>query len=294
MLIGGGTGGHDRGFFLEPAVVAEPGADSRLVREEVFGPVLPVFRYTRLRRRDPARQRHRYGLGSSIWTHDVRSSTARRRRSTPGMTWVNQIHYGYDELPFGGVKDSGFGKEHGIEALDSYVELKIRRRRRARLMAVAFEADGAVGTITLDKPPANSYDLEFMQRVRARRSTRAIAYGGSRRRGAHRRREKFFSAGADVKRFLRRRRRRQHGDDPHRAGGVRAHRRARRRCSSRTSPATRSAAGWRSRSACDLRFATAGGYKLGTPEVTLGLLPGNGGTQRLTRMHRPVAGRWTC
>ena len=41
-----------------------------------------------------------------------------------GMTWVNQIHYGYDELPFGGVKDSGFGKEHGLEALDSYVELK--------------------------------------------------------------------------------------------------------------------------------------------------------------------------
>jgi len=41
-----------------------------------------------------------------------------------GMTWVNQIHYGYDELPFGGIKDSGFGKEHGLEALDSYVELK--------------------------------------------------------------------------------------------------------------------------------------------------------------------------
>jgi acyl-CoA reductase-like NAD-dependent aldehyde dehydrogenase len=40
------------------------------------------------------------------------------------MTWVNQIHYGYDELPFGGIKDSGFGKEHGLEALDSYVELK--------------------------------------------------------------------------------------------------------------------------------------------------------------------------
>jgi succinate-semialdehyde dehydrogenase/glutarate-semialdehyde dehydrogenase len=40
------------------------------------------------------------------------------------MTWVNQIHYGYDELPFGGIKDSGFGKEHGLEALDSYVETK--------------------------------------------------------------------------------------------------------------------------------------------------------------------------
>ena len=49
LLTGGGTGGHDQGWFLEPAVVAEPGADSRLVTEEVFGPVLPMFRYSRFR-----------------------------------------------------------------------------------------------------------------------------------------------------------------------------------------------------------------------------------------------------
>ena len=57
------------------------------------------------------------------------------------MTWVNQIHYGYDELPFGGVKASGFGKEHGLEALDSYVEHQVGRRRGSRLMAVQFESD---------------------------------------------------------------------------------------------------------------------------------------------------------
>ena len=124
VLIGGGTGGHDKGWFLEPAVVAEPGADSRLVREEVFGPVLPVFRFTDF---DDALQRANdtpYGLGSSIWTHDVRLIHRAAQGIEAGMTWVNQIHYGYDELPFGGVKDSGFGKEHGVEALDSYVELK--------------------------------------------------------------------------------------------------------------------------------------------------------------------------
>jgi acyl-CoA reductase-like NAD-dependent aldehyde dehydrogenase len=124
VLIGGGTGGHDRGWFLEPAVVAEPAADSRLVREEVFGPVLPVFRYTDF---DDALRRANdtpYGLGSSIWTHDVRKIHRAAQDIDAGMTWVNQIHYGYDELPFGGVKDSGFGKEHGLEALDGYVELK--------------------------------------------------------------------------------------------------------------------------------------------------------------------------
>src|SRR4051812_21108270 len=124
VLIGGGTGGGDKGFFLEPAVVAEPSEDSRLVREEVFGPVLPVFRYTDF---DDAIRRANatpYGLGSSIWTHDVRRIHRAARDIDAGMTWVNQIHYGYDELPFGGVKASGFGKEHGLEALDRYVELK--------------------------------------------------------------------------------------------------------------------------------------------------------------------------
>jgi succinate-semialdehyde dehydrogenase/glutarate-semialdehyde dehydrogenase len=124
LLIGGGTGGRDRGFFLEPAVVAEPRSDSRLLREEVFGPILPVLRFTDF---DDALRRANdtpYGLGSSIWTHDARLIHRAAQEIEAGMTWVNQIHYGYDELPFGGVKASGFGKEHGIEALDSYVELK--------------------------------------------------------------------------------------------------------------------------------------------------------------------------
>jgi succinate-semialdehyde dehydrogenase/glutarate-semialdehyde dehydrogenase len=124
VLIGGGAAGHAKGWFLEPAVVSEPRADSRLLREEVFGPVLPVLRYGDF---DDAIARANdtpYGLGSSIWTHDVRKIHRAARDIDAGMTWVNQIHYGYDELPFGGVKESGFGKEHGLEALDGYVELK--------------------------------------------------------------------------------------------------------------------------------------------------------------------------
>jgi succinate-semialdehyde dehydrogenase / glutarate-semialdehyde dehydrogenase len=124
LLIGGGTGGQQRGWFLEPAVVSQPRADSRLMTEEVFGPVLPVLRFSDF---DDALRRANdtpYGLGSSLWTHDARLIHRAAQEIEAGMTWVNQIHYGYDELPFGGVKASGFGKEHGIEALDSYVELK--------------------------------------------------------------------------------------------------------------------------------------------------------------------------
>ena len=124
VLIGGVPGDHERGWFLEPAVIAEPREDSRLVTEEVFGPVLPVFRYSDFDDAIRRANHTNYGLGSSIWTHDVRKIHRAAEDIDSGMTWVNQIHYGYDELPFGGVKDSGFGKEHGMEALDSYVELK--------------------------------------------------------------------------------------------------------------------------------------------------------------------------
>ena len=124
LLVGGGTTENGKGWFLEPAVIAEPSADSRLMTEEVFGPVLPVSRFTEF---DDALARANatpYGLGSSIWTHDTRLVHRAAQEIESGMTWVNQIHYGYDELPFGGVKASGFGKEHGLESMDSFVELK--------------------------------------------------------------------------------------------------------------------------------------------------------------------------
>lgn len=124
LLIGGGTGPSPKGWFLEPAVIAQPSPRSRVMTEEVFGPVLPVLRFSDFDQVIAAANDTPYGLGSSIWTHDARLIHRAATEIDAGMTWVNQIHYGYDELPFGGVKASGFGKEHGIEALDSYVELK--------------------------------------------------------------------------------------------------------------------------------------------------------------------------
>jgi succinate-semialdehyde dehydrogenase/glutarate-semialdehyde dehydrogenase len=94
------------------------------VREGVFGTVVPVFRSGDL---DEAIERANdsiYGLGSSIWTRDLIKANRAIDKLQAGNVWVNSLHYGYDELPFGGVKASGIGREHGPEALDYYLEPK--------------------------------------------------------------------------------------------------------------------------------------------------------------------------
>jgi len=127
VLIGGKRPDSDElanGFYFEPAVVADAPEDSRLVTEEVFGPVLPVFRVSSLEEAIAKANGTKYGLGSSIWTNNMAWANKAIREINAGVTWVNQIHYGYDELPFGGVKASGIGHEHGPEAVDYYLESK--------------------------------------------------------------------------------------------------------------------------------------------------------------------------
>jgi enoyl-CoA hydratase/carnithine racemase len=149
-------------------------------------------------------------------------------------------------------------------------------------MGVVYAADGRLGTITLDNPPANSYAIEFVEEldhaIRAADEdpeSRIVAV----RSGS----EKFFSAGADIKRFL--------------ANDVDANMDMIRLAHEGLSAIARShklfvaciaghalGGGLEMALACDVRYAVAGRYRLGTPEVTLGLLPGNGGTQRLPRL----------
>jgi acyl-CoA reductase-like NAD-dependent aldehyde dehydrogenase len=96
--------------------------ESRLVTEEVFGPVLPVFKVSSLAEAIAKANASPWGLGASIWTNNMKWANQAAREVESGMLWVNQIHYGYDEMPFGGVKASGIGREHGPEALDYYLE----------------------------------------------------------------------------------------------------------------------------------------------------------------------------
>jgi succinate-semialdehyde dehydrogenase/glutarate-semialdehyde dehydrogenase len=127
VLVGGdipeGHGLED-GHYLNPALLINVPEESRMVTEEVFGPVLPLFKVHDLEEAIAKANASPWGLGASIWTNNMKWANQAAREVESGMLWVNQIHYGYDELPFGGVKASGIGREHGPEALDYYLEPK--------------------------------------------------------------------------------------------------------------------------------------------------------------------------
>jgi acyl-CoA reductase-like NAD-dependent aldehyde dehydrogenase len=120
----GGNGHDGKGYFFEPTVIEDVPHDSRVVREETFGPLLPVFKVNDVDEAIRLANDSAYGLGSSVFTHNVKWIHRAAQEIEAGMTWVNQLHFGYDELPFGGVKDSGIGREHGKEAIEHYLEQK--------------------------------------------------------------------------------------------------------------------------------------------------------------------------
>lgn len=124
-------GEYERGYFYEPTLLLEPARDSRVATEEVFGPALPVWRVRDMEEALELANGSIYGLGSSVWTADLNRASEAAERLEAGYTWINSPQIVYDELPFGGWKQSGYGKEHGIEALDYYTETKAVVVKRA-------------------------------------------------------------------------------------------------------------------------------------------------------------------
>lgn len=112
------------GFFYLPTLLTDVPDDARIATEECFGPALPVFTFKNLEEAIERANASEFGLGSSIWTSNMSHANKAIDKLEAGNVWVNSLHYGYDELPFGGVKSSGVGREHGPEALDYYLEPK--------------------------------------------------------------------------------------------------------------------------------------------------------------------------
>lgn len=115
---------YANGHFYLPTLLTDVDESSKMITEEVFGPALPIMRVRDLEEAIARANDSIYGLGSSVWTRALKRAHYAAERLEAGYTWINSAQIIYDELPFGGFKQSGLGKEHGSEALDYYLETK--------------------------------------------------------------------------------------------------------------------------------------------------------------------------
>jgi betaine-aldehyde dehydrogenase len=127
LLHGGGRPADpklDKGFFVEPTIFADVTADMTIAREEIFGPVLGIFKWSDERAMLDQVNAVEYGLTCSIWTNDI--STAHRTASEveAGFVWINEVSKHFLGTPFGGFKQSGIGREECIEELFTFTQEK--------------------------------------------------------------------------------------------------------------------------------------------------------------------------
>ena len=124
-IVAGGKALNRKGYFVQPTIVRDIADDARLVKEEQFGPILPVLRYSDV---DDAIARANdtdFGLGGSVWSKDLDRAYAVAARIDSGTVWINQHLDMHPEVPFSGTKQSGIGTEQGQEGLEEFTRAKI-------------------------------------------------------------------------------------------------------------------------------------------------------------------------
>ncbi|TFY66554.1 hypothetical protein EVG20_g4530 [Dentipellis fragilis] len=112
------------GSFYPPTVIADVSTDDQIWKEEIFGPVVVVKQFTDEAEGVELANDSRYGLGAGIWTQDLSRAHRIAERLESGLVWVNTHHRNDPSSPWGGMKESGIGRENGLEALNAYSQSK--------------------------------------------------------------------------------------------------------------------------------------------------------------------------
>jgi aldehyde dehydrogenase (NAD+)/phenylacetaldehyde dehydrogenase len=126
-LVAGGARtdiGTGKGYFLQPTVFADVTAGMRISREEIFGPVLATIDFADLDEAIAKANDTPYGLAAGVWTRDIKKAHYVARRLQAGTVWVNTYNVYDTAAPFGGYKQSGFGREMSAHALEHYTQIK--------------------------------------------------------------------------------------------------------------------------------------------------------------------------
>jgi betaine-aldehyde dehydrogenase len=124
VLTGGDRDGRERGFYLRPTVVEGVDEGALLLREETFGPVAPLVRVGSLDEAIERANASRFGLGANVYTRRLDYAMRCMRELRAGTVWINDPLTDNDAGPFGGFKQSGLGRELGVEGLDAFRETK--------------------------------------------------------------------------------------------------------------------------------------------------------------------------
>ncbi|HYB13573.1 MAG TPA: aldehyde dehydrogenase family protein, partial [Myxococcota bacterium] len=122
--VTGGKRVGDRGYFVAPTVLVDTKPKMRVVQEEIFGPVVAAIPFSKPEEVLPAANDTIYGLAAAVWTRDIGRAHTLASKLRAGTVWINCYNVFDAAMPFGGYKQSGWGREMGKDVLELYTEVK--------------------------------------------------------------------------------------------------------------------------------------------------------------------------